>query len=149
MSKVDIQKIREQAESYYRNGEFYCSEAIVKTIRDAFSPNTPDIVIAAASGFPVGLGGSGCICGAVVGGTMALGLVFGRTEAKCEKVNTAMRLSKELHDLFSERHKCLCCRVHTRDMELGSPTHMEQCVAFTGEVAEETAKIIIRELKNQ
>jgi hypothetical protein len=31
-------------------------------------------------------------------------------------------------------------------MVLASPAHMDQCVAFTGEVAEETAKIIIREL---
>ncbi|WP_094606038.1 hypothetical protein SPSIL_007070 [Sporomusa silvacetica DSM 10669] len=147
MSNVDLQKIRKQAENHYRNGDFFCSEAIVKTIRDTFCPTMPDIVIAAASGFPVGLGGAGCMCGAVAGGTMALGLIFGRTEAKSERVTTAMRLSKELHDTFSKRHNCLCCRVHTRDMELGSPIHMDQCIAFTGEVAEETAKIIIRELK--
>jgi hypothetical protein len=30
-------------------------------------------------------------------------------------------------------------------MVLGSSVHMQQCVAFTGEVAEETAKIILRE----
>jgi hypothetical protein len=32
-------------------------------------------------------------------------------------------------------------------MKLGSPEHMEQCVAFTGEIAEKTAEIIARELK--
>jgi hypothetical protein len=31
-------------------------------------------------------------------------------------------------------------------MELGSPEHMDQCISFTGEVAEETARIIVREL---
>jgi hypothetical protein len=31
-------------------------------------------------------------------------------------------------------------------MVLKSPEHIRQCVAFTGEVAEETAKIILREL---
>jgi hypothetical protein len=30
-------------------------------------------------------------------------------------------------------------------MVLKSPEHISQCVAFTGEVAEETAKIILRE----
>jgi hypothetical protein len=30
-------------------------------------------------------------------------------------------------------------------MILKSPEHMQQCVALTGEVAEETARIIIRE----
>jgi hypothetical protein len=34
----------------------------------------------------------------------------------------------------------------TKGMVLGTPDHMSQCIAFTGEVAEETAKIIAREL---
>ena len=78
---------------------------------------------------------------------MALGLFFGRTKAKDEKVNTTMALSKELHDIFKNSHKCLCCRILTKGMTLGSEVHMNQCIAFTGEVAEETEKIIVRELK--
>jgi C_GCAxxG_C_C family probable redox protein len=142
---IDPLDIRKTAEDYYRNGDFYCSEAIVKTIRDAFSLPVPDEVIAMASGFPVGMGGAGCTCGAVAGGIMALGLVFGRTHAGDKKVDKAMKLSKELHDLFRARHKNLCCRVLTKGMRLGSARHMEQCIAFTGEVAQETARIILSE----
>lgn len=57
-----------------------------------------------------------------------------------------MALSKELHDHFKDNHKALCCRVLTKDMELGSETHMAQCISFTGEIAEKTAEIIAREL---
>ena len=146
--QVDVEKIRKIAEEYYRSGDFYCSEAIVKTIKDEFQLPISDDIIAAASGFPVGMGGSGCTCGAMVGGIMALGLFFGRTEAKDEKVNKTMALANELHDIFRNRHKSLCCRVLTKGMELGSPEHMEQCISFTGEVAAEAAKIIIRELDN-
>jgi C_GCAxxG_C_C family probable redox protein len=144
---IDLHKIRTTAEDYYRNGDFYCSEAIVKTIKDEFELPISDDIVAMASGFPVGMGGSGCTCGAMAGGIMVLGLFFGRTQAKDTKVNHTMALSKELHDLFISRHKCLCCRVLTKDMTLGSSEHMKQCVDFTGEVAEETAKLIIRELK--
>ncbi|MGE5631983.1 MAG: C-GCAxxG-C-C family protein [Caulobacteraceae bacterium] len=143
---VDLERIRSQAEDYYRNGDFYCSEAIVKTIRDEFELQLPDNVIAMASGFPVGIGGAGCTCGAISGGIMALGMLFGRAKAKDEKVNKAMALSNELHQIFQSKHKSLCCRVLTKGMTLGSPEHMEQCIAFTGEVAYETAKIICREL---
>lgn len=147
MNKViDLHKIKTTAENYYRNGDYYCSEAIVKTIKDKFGLPVSDDVIAMASGFPVGIGGSGCTCGAVVGGIMALGLFFGRTEPKDTKVNKTMALSKELHDTFKGKHKNLCCRVLTKGMTLGSPEHMEQCISLTGEVAEETAKIIAREL---
>lgn len=52
-SNIDVQVIKKKAEEYYRCGEFYCSEAIVKTIKDEFELELPDQVIAMASGFPV------------------------------------------------------------------------------------------------
>ncbi|AYD39561.1 hypothetical protein D4Z93_02990 [Clostridium fermenticellae] len=146
---IDLYKIKTTAESYYRNGDFYCSESIVKTIKDEFNLPISDDIIKMASGFPIGIGGSGCTCGAVVGGVMAIGLFFGRCEPKDEKVNKTMTLSKELHDIFKDKHKCLCCRVLTKDMTLGSEEHMKQCIYLTGEVAEESAKIIARELNLQ
>jgi C_GCAxxG_C_C family probable redox protein len=148
LKDIDLNKIRIIAEQYYRDGDYYCSESIVKTIRDEFGLPLPDSAIAMASGFPVGIGGSGCTCGAIAGGVMALGMFFGREKPRDETVNKCMALSRELHDMFMERHKCLCCRVLTNGMELGSAEHMKQCVSFTGEVAEETARIIIRELGN-
>ncbi|HBK86235.1 MAG TPA: hypothetical protein DDZ53_09425, partial [Firmicutes bacterium] len=127
---IDFAQVRATAEKYYRDGDFYCSEAVVKTIRDAFGLEFDDSVIAVASGFPQGIGGSGCTCGAVIGGVMALGMVFGRTQAKDERVNKAMALSKELHDQFRANHKSLCCRVLTKNLTLGTPEHLEQCIAF-------------------
>ena len=144
--KPDPVIIRKQAEAYYRDMDYYCSEAIVKTINDQFGIGYPESIVKLASGFPIGMGGSGCTCGAVAGGVMALGMVFGRIKAKDGQVKHCMALARELHDKFRKRHGCLCCRILIKDMVLASPEHMDQCVAFTGEVAEETAKIIIREL---
>jgi C_GCAxxG_C_C family probable redox protein len=142
---IDLEKIRLTAEEYYRSGDFYCSEAIVKTIKDAFGLPVSDDVIAMASGFPVGIGGAGCTCGAITGGIMSLGLVFGRTAPKDPKVDKAMKLSRELHDIFKKNHKSLCCRTLNKYMIMGSSGQMKQCIAFTGEMAQETARIIIRE----
>lgn len=139
---VDLEKIRKIAEDYYRNGDFYCSEAVVKTIIDEFQIDVSEDVIKMASGFPVGMGGMGCTCGALTGGVMAIGLVYGRSQGKDPKVNKAMDLSAKLYQIFCERHKVSCCKVLTRGMEKGSPEHMEQCIAFTGEMAYEAAKII-------
>lgn len=139
---VDLEQIRKIAEDYYRNGDFYCSEAVVKTIIDEFQIDVSEDVIKMASGFPVGMGGMGCTCGALTGGVMAIGLVYGRSKGKDPKVNKAMKLSAKLYQIFCERHKVSCCKVLTRGMEKGSPEHMEQCIAFTGEMAYEAAKII-------
>jgi C_GCAxxG_C_C family probable redox protein len=145
--KINITEIKNEAEALYRDGDFFCSEAIVYTIRKHIDPDIPIDAVALASGFPVGMGGAQCTCGAVSGGIMCLGHFFGRTEPKSEKVQKAMALSKELHDYFIANHKNLCCRILTRGMELGSPVHMAQCISFTGEIAAKTAEIIGRELK--
>ncbi|MDK2880456.1 MAG: hypothetical protein PWQ99_231 [Clostridia bacterium] len=144
---IDIQKIEEKAADYYRRGDFYCSEAIVKAIKDEFQLPLPDEVIAMASGFPVGIGGAGCTCGAVAGGVMALGMFFGRSVPGDPGVQKAMELSKELHDTFKSWHKSTCCRILTKGMELGSSQHMEQCIAFTREVAREAARLILKGLR--
>lgn len=142
---MDFAEVRATAEKYYRDGDFRCSEAVLKTIKDAFALDYDDSVIALASGFPVGMGRSGCTCGAVAGGVMALGMVFGRTQAKDERADKAMALAKELHDEFRRNHKSLCCRVLTKGLASGSPQRKEQCIALTGEVAEHVARLIVRE----
>lgn len=144
--EISISRIKVISENYYRDGAFFCSEAIVKTIKDEFHLDISDDAIAMSSGFPVGVGGSECMCGAVAGGCMCIGMVFGRTRAKDKSVGKTMELSKELHDIFKKRNKVLCCRILIKGMKKGSKEHMAQCIRFTGEVAVDTAKIMAREM---
>ena len=39
------------------------------------------------------------------------------------------------HDRFLTRRKSTCCRVLIRKFQMGSPEHIQQCIAITGEVA--------------
>ncbi len=139
---MDKELVREQAEKLYRDGDFYCSEAVVKTVVEAFGGTIENNVLAMSSGFPVGIGGAGCTCGAITGGVMALGYFFGRNEAKDASVNKCMALSNELYSRFIDRNRCSCCKVLTRGMEKGSEEHMSQCVRFTGEVAADCYELI-------
>ena len=97
-----------------------------------------------ASGFPVGMGMAGCACGAVTGGIMALGLKYGRS-IPAAKTPGMFAASKELHDRFKARRKCVCCRVLIRKFELGSPEHLEQCITITGEVAADVIELLARD----
>ena len=145
--EVSIRKISKDAEDLFRGG-FFCSEAVVSSIRSNFELDIPEEVIAMASGFPVGIGRSKCICGAVSGGVMALGLFFGRTKQGDSKVEKNLVLAKELHDWFkgSNGKNSLCCRVLTKEFDMGAGAHKEQCILFTGMVAGKVAEIIVREL---
>ncbi|VBB07324.1 cgcaxxgcc motif [Lucifera butyrica] len=144
--EVSIQKIKSDAENSFRSGDFYCSEAIVSSIKDNFAIDMPDEMIAMASGFPVGIGKSKCVCGAVSGGVLCIGYFFGRTKRGDQKVQHTLALANELQGSFRKKHGCLCCHVHTQGFDMASGEHKNQCISFTGEIAAETARIIVREL---
>lgn len=144
--EVSIKKIKEDAEELYRKGDFYCSEAIVFSIKNNFEIDMPDEMVAMASGFPVGIGKSKCVCGAISGGIMCIGYFFGRTKGGDSKVVKTLELANELQESFKNNHKVLCCKVLTKGMDMGSGEHKKQCIAFTGEIAQKTAEIIVREL---
>ncbi len=145
-NQVSVEKVREDAENLFREGKFYCSEAVISSIRSNFELDVPEEVIAMASGFPVGIGKSKCTCGAVSGGVLSLGLVFGRTTGSSPadplSVKT-LELANELQAHFKANHKVLCCSVLTKGMDMASGEHKSQCVAFTGGMAAKTAEIIL------
>ncbi|MFI3250217.1 MAG: C-GCAxxG-C-C family protein [Eubacteriales bacterium] len=145
--EISPSKIRQDASGLY--GQYFCSEAIVSAIVDNLEVDIPkEALIAMSSGFPVGLGGSRCLCGAVSGGVMTLGLFFGRSTPGDDKIGKMMELSAELHDWFKVESKknSLCCRVITHGIEWQSQDHFNQCAWLTGLVAERVAQVLIREL---
>ncbi|MBU3127730.1 C-GCAxxG-C-C family (seleno)protein [Clostridium tagluense] len=145
-NEVSIKKIRRDAEESFRKGDYFCSEAIVSSIKSNFEIPMPDEMIAMASGFPIGIGKSKCVCGAVSGGVMCLGYFFGRTTGGDSKVQNTLKLANELQESFKNNHKVLCCKVLTHGMDMASGEHKAQCISFTGEIAQKAAQIIVREL---
>ena len=147
---VSPTKVAKDAEELYR-GVYFCCEALMCAIRDNFEIDVPDAVIAMSSGMSVGAGRSGCMCGALNGGILALGMFFGRTEQKGPndpKVQKCMSLSNELHQFFKTENgkNSACCRVLTREFDMSKGEHKEQCIGYTGMCAGKVAEMIIREL---
>lgn len=149
---VNAEQVRIDAEEFFRSGQYYCSEAIVASIKKNFELDMPEEMIAMASGFPVGIGKSKCVCGAVSGGVMCLGYFFGRTAGsnpKDPKSVKTLELANELQASFKTNHKVLCCSVLTKGFDMASGEHKQQCVAFTGEIAEHTARLVLREFEKE
>lgn len=144
---MDVQAIetaRQTAEEMYRTGQFLCSEAVFMVANDYLGHPVSDDMVRLASGFPVGMGFAGCVCGALSGGVMALGLKYGRSQPGVETPGM-FETAKELHDRFKARRHITCCRRLTRKFQLGSPDHMAQCIAITGEVAADVIELLQRE----
>lgn len=148
--EVSIKKVIHDAEEYYRGG-YFCCEAVLASIRDNFELDIPVEVIKMTSGMPGGAGGSGCMCGALNGGILALGLFFGRSEQSGHddpQILNCMGLAAELHEWFKKANKknTVCCRVLTKEFDLSKNEHLDQCIYLSGICAGKVAEIVVREL---
>ncbi|NVN88979.1 MAG: C_GCAxxG_C_C family protein [Desulfuromonadales bacterium] len=126
------EQCRVESETYYRSGSYHCAEAVLATIRNHFRPDLPSEVTHMASGFGGG-SGSGCICGAVSGATIGLGLVLQNDKKRI------IHMTRELHTWFKEKYGVTCCKTiratHPKDI----------CPVLTGEVAGKLAEMLSRE----
>lgn len=148
--EISLKKVQQDAENNFRNG-YYCCEALMATIIQDFEIDVPQEVIAMSSGMAVGLGKSGCVCGALNGGVLALGMIFGRTEQNGPtnpKSVKCLQLTNELHNWFKANNgkNAICCRILTKEFDMGKGEHKEQCIRFTGLCAWKVGEIICREL---
>ena len=122
------EKVAAEAEGLYRSGTMQCAEAVLTAVLRNFMPEAGEEMVRLAAGFGGG-SGAGCICGAVVGGTMAFGLIFS------DDRNRVKRLTMELHRWFQEEYGATCCKTILK-------THRKICYELTGRVAGKVAEMV-------
>lgn len=142
---VNIDQLQKDAVDIFMNG-FACSESVIYAIRKHFEWDMSDDAIAMSTGFPWGLGGAGCICGALAGGTMCIGYIYGRTQPGDTKNVRCFELCNELHDDFKDKFGASCCRVLTKGMEKQSPERKAHCVKMVEAIVVKVAEILMREM---
>lgn len=94
-----------------------------------------------ASGFGGGLGHAGCMCGALTGATMVLGMLQGRV-SKEQSRGPIYTSAKEFHGLFQEKFGATCCRV-LNPHPFDSKEHLRNCLKITGGTAELLAQYLM------
>ena len=123
------QQVGAEAERLYRSGKMHCAEAVLAAVKNQFAPEISDDLVRLAGGFGGG-SGAGCICGAVSGGTMALGLVMDGDK----RAVTAM--TRDLHEWFKGENGVTCCKILTAKGKGG-------CVGLTAGTAAKVAELIL------
>ncbi len=112
-------------------GEFFdeghsCTRAVLQ----ATGGSTNQELLAATAGFSCGIGKSGCLCGAITGGIMALGLKW-----RADR-------SADLMSAFKETFQTTCCRGLSKSYEWMSEEHQVNCRKITVTTAGMVEKLL-------
>jgi len=95
------------------------------------------ILLPSATGFGGGIGRCGCICGALAGGIIALGSVYGRKTLEDDK-KRPYRFASQLCNQFVEEYGSSCCRIINKG-DFKSSEHQIRC----SDIVEKTAVMLL------
>ena len=131
-------QIEQQAFEYHKSG-FHCAEAVAKAVIEAYSDEPNPAVPKIASAFGGGIGGTNeDLCGALAGGLIAIGYVYGRM-APGEDWQQAKNLAAELRKQFITQYGATNCP-HVLET-LGPQENGMKCKKLSGIVAGIVARL--------
>jgi C_GCAxxG_C_C family probable redox protein len=136
--------VESRAQNLFMTRQLNCAEAVFLVLNKGFGGGLPETTaIRLASAITDGLGGAGCLCGALGGGVLALGLFLGRNRAGGKDRYHARQASRALHDLFRDHLGSTCRRVLNKKTKENSRSHFEHCKEVTGIGARLAAQVIL------
>ena len=136
--------IGQRAANLFAARQLMCSEAVFAVLNQVLKGGlAPEMAIRLSSGFPEGLGGAGCACGALTGGVMGLGLFLGREATGFRNGVPVLSATAQLHRFFKEQFKATCCRTLVKAHRRGSASHYAECADKVRQTAQMAARLIL------
>ena len=144
---MSSQKIEKQAFEYFKSG-YYCSEAVFRTITEDQTKNVDSSLSRLTSGLLGGMGSSHEeACGALTGGIIALGFLYGRTNPD-DEIPDLIELVMEFKKRFNEEFGTTNCGILLDQLgEQGDD--YTKCRELTAKTAGILADIIDQHQKSQ
>ncbi len=138
------QLIGQRAANLFLTRQLWCSGAALVVLNQALSGDlTQDLAIRLAAGLGDGMGGSGCLCGALNGGALALGLFLGTGRLSPGGDKKVLEATHQLHNRFKATFGSACCRVLMKTGTKESAAHDQDCALRTAGAAELAAFLIL------
>jgi C_GCAxxG_C_C family probable redox protein len=139
-----IELIKAKSRHLFLTRQFQCAQAVLCSLNEGLQGGLRrDIAARLASGLAEGLGGSGCLCGALTGGVLAIGLFMGKDGRTLLKASGSSYSTALLHRQFADRFGSTCCKVLSRKVKHDAKAHFDQCAELTGVAAEIASRIIL------
>lgn len=131
--KSKIDETAEECAARYFGAGYNCAQSVLLAMAEKRGIDVPDKMVAACTAFTGGLGKSGCLCGALAGSSLLIGLVEDRGFAR--KSRTFDR-TNHFHDLFKKNFGGTCCRVLRHGIGYDDPELSSHCCRITSQAAQ-------------
>jgi len=132
-------QVSKMAFEYHKSG-FHCAESVSKAIIEVYGNKISHDIPKVATAFGGGVGRTKQdICGALTGGFIALGFLYGRIEPGADWTD-ASDLAAELRKKFVQKHGTTNCGSLLETF--GPQENMMRCKQLSGEVAGMLANIL-------
>lgn len=139
-----VSRITERARNLYLTRQLLCTEAVMVSLNRGLNGGlTDDQAVAMSAPFSIALGESGCLCGALSGAVMAVGLFLGNGRPYRNR-KASRESARRLHDQFKASHGATCCRALTKQVRHDAKAHFLQCADLTAEAAGMAARLILQ-----
>jgi len=131
----------QRAANIYTARSYCCAEALLAALHRGFNSEiTEENAARLGSGFCHGMGGAGCVCGALAAAQMMIAWFLGPRQPQGMSKKEFSPLAQGLHDQFKERFGATCCRtlLKRRKEQKGA-----ECKELTAGAAEMAASLIL------
>ena len=144
--KTLVDRVADRAENLFLHRKLQCAESILVACNEVFRGGLDqDQAVGIAAGMGAGLSESGCLCGALNGGVLSLGLILPGKRPNQDR-RMVRQASHELHNRFKKHFSTTCCRILTKHIKHDPKAHFKQCAGITRVGASMTAEMLL-ELK--
>lgn len=145
---VNTKAVEEKAKEIFGEDGLFCAESVLTAVAEESGLISP-IIPRIATGFCGGIARTSGMCGAVSGGIMAIGLLFGRDNAEQSNETAYKKVQQFLHTFKKEYKSINCSDLIGVDLSKEEDRKifidkgmMKNCRQFTGKAAGMVAALI-------
>lgn len=137
----ELEKVLQASIEEYTAG-MHCSEVIFKNVTRAWRPDFDESLVRIATPFGSGVADREDVCGALVGGLMVIGYLFGRRSLD-ESQDPCWQLSRKFYDRFQETFRYTTCsqikdRIPDWDEQVKCSQTIKQSISILWEILGDT-----------
>ncbi len=135
MRKILDSKEAGQKTIHYFSRGYNCAQSILRACSETKGIILEKSVLKAASTLAGGIGYCGCVCGALLGSLLFIGVLYGdgKTPGRNKK---ALTYAREFYQRFEERFSASCCVILREGISFGDKRLHNHCSAISAQTAE-------------